>query len=278
MLKQVAEGVLIHQSEFCQSNAVVVHGRAGVLLIDPGVLDSELAGLADDLRELGQPVVAGFSTHPHWDHLLWHARLGAAPRYGTARGATTVRDRLSDPRAKARIAAELIPPDIAGQVPLDLLGLITGLPAETEQIPWDGPGVRIIEHQAHAPGHAALLIEERGVLVAGDMLSDVLIPMLDLSGTADPIEDYLAALRLLEGAADDADVLVPGHGSIGGADQVRARIDQDRAYVHALRDAHVLSDPRVGPSAKEGWDWVAGVHAGQLQHLAQRSERDGTPG
>ena len=24
---------------------------------------------------------------------------------------------------------------------------------------------------AHAPGHAALLIEERGVLVAGDMLS-----------------------------------------------------------------------------------------------------------
>ena len=78
----------------------------------------------------------------------------------------------------------LIPPDIAEQVPLDLLGLITGLPAETAQIPWDGPQVRIIEHQAHAPGHAALLIEERGVLVAGDMLSDVLIPMLDLNGTA----------------------------------------------------------------------------------------------
>ena len=278
MLKQVAEGVLIHESEFCQSNAVVVHGRAGVLLIDPGVLDSELAGLADDLRELGQPVVAGFSTHPHWDHLLWHARFGAAPRYGTACGAAFVRDRLSDPGAKARIAAQLIPPDIAGQVPLDLMGLITGLPAETAQIPWDGPGVRIIEHQAHAPGHAALLIEECRVLVAGDMLSDVLIPMLDLNGTADPIEDYLAALRLLEGVAGDVDVLVPGHGSIGGADQVHARIDQDRAYVHALRDAHVPSDPRVGPSAKPGWGWVGDVHNGQAQRLARRSERDGTPG
>jgi hypothetical protein len=44
------------------------------------------------------------------------------------------------------------------------------------------------------------LIEERGVLVADDMLSDVLIPLLDLNDTADPIEDYLAALRLLEGA------------------------------------------------------------------------------
>jgi glyoxylase-like metal-dependent hydrolase (beta-lactamase superfamily II) len=275
VLRQVAEGVLIHQSEFCQSNTVVVHGRAGVLLIDPGVQGHEMACLANDLSDSGQTVVAGFSTHPHWDHLLWHAGLGAAPRYGTARCADIARVLVSDAGWKARIA-EWIPPDIAEQVPLDLLGLITGLPAEMTRIPWDGPQVRIAGHQAHAPGHAALLIEERGVLVAGDMLSDVLIPMLDLNGTADPIGDYLAALRLLEGVAGDVDVLVPGHGSIGGADQVHARIDQDRAYVHALRDAGVPSDPRVGPSAT--FDWMSGVHARQLQRLAQRSERDGTPG
>jgi glyoxylase-like metal-dependent hydrolase (beta-lactamase superfamily II) len=269
VLTQVADGVLIHESEFGQSNAIVVHGRTGVLLIDPGVQGHEMACLANDLSDSGQTVVAGFSTHPHWDHLLWHAMFGAAPRYGTARCAATVRARLSDPRAKARIA-ELIPADIAEHVPLDLLGLITGLPAETARIPWDGPEVRIVEHQAHAPGHAALLIEERGVLVAGDMLSDILIPFLDLNGAADPIEDYLAALRLLEGAADDVDVLVPGHGSIGGADQVRARIEQDRAYVHALRDPGVPGDPRIGPSATFGKDWLPGAHERQLQHLARR--------
>ena len=107
---------------------------------------------------------------------------------------------------------------------------------------------------------------------------DVLIPMLDLNGTAAPIEDYLVALGLLEGVAGDVDVLVPGHGSIGGADQVHARIDQDRAYVHALRDAGVPSDPRVGPSATFGKDWLPGVHERQLQRLARRGERDGTPG
>jgi glyoxylase-like metal-dependent hydrolase (beta-lactamase superfamily II) len=266
MLIQVAEGVLVHQSNFLQTNAVVVLGRAGVLLVDPGVTGDEMTCLANDLRELGQPVVAGFSTHPHWDHLLWHASLCTAPRYGTARCAATVRDRLSDAGAKARVAG-MIPPDIVEQVPLDLLGLITGLPAETAQIPWDGPQVRIIEHQAHAPGHAALLIEERGVLVAGDMLSDVLIPMFNLNSTGDPIEDYLAALRLLEGVAGDVDVVIPGHGSIGGADQVSARIDQDRAYVHALRDADVLSDPRLGSSAY-GNDFLPGVHERQLQYLA----------
>ena len=73
MLRQVAEGVLIHESDFIQSNAVVVQGLAGVLLIDPGIEGSEMACLANDLSDSGQTVVAGFATHPHWDHLLWHA-------------------------------------------------------------------------------------------------------------------------------------------------------------------------------------------------------------
>jgi glyoxylase-like metal-dependent hydrolase (beta-lactamase superfamily II) len=272
VLREVAEGVLIHESEFVQSNAIVVHGRDGVLLIDPGVHGDELGCLANDLAESGQTVVAGFSTHPHWDHMLWHPRFGAAPRYATARCASTARDRLS---GGVEAVAKAV--GIPEQVPLELLGLITGLPAETARIPWDGPEVRIIEHQAHAPGHAALVIGERRVLVAGDMLSDVLIPMLDLRDTTDPIEDYLAALRLLEGVAGDVDVLVPGHGSTGEADQVHARIDQDRTYVHALRDARVPSDPRVGPSAKPGWEWVSSAHERQLQQLAQRSESEGTP-
>ena len=231
MLKQVAEGVLVHESEFIQSNSVVVQGRDGVLLIDPGITSDEMAALANDLRELGQPVVAGFSTHPDWDHVLWHPNFGDAPRYGTARCAASLQDLLSNADWKDRVA-EGLPPEYAEDIPMDLLGRITGLPAEAAQVPWDGPEVRIIEHQAHAPGHAALLIEERGVLVAGDMLSDILMPFLDLEA-ANPIEDYLAALLLFESVADDVIAVIPGHGSVGGAEQLRARIEQDRAYAEA---------------------------------------------
>ncbi|MEV4537759.1 MBL fold metallo-hydrolase [Asanoa sp. NPDC049518] len=269
MLSQVAEGVLVHESEFVQSNAVVVHGDAGgVLLVDPGVQSHEMACLASDLAPA--TVVAAFSTHPHWDHLLWHAAFGSAPRYCTARGAEAVREELSDPEAKARITEHLEPTGIADQVPLDLYGLVTALPAGTARVPWDGPHVRIIEHQAHAPGHAALFVQERGVLVAGDMLSDVFIPMLDLHGGEDPIEDYLAALGLLEAVAGDVDVVVPGHGSVGGAAELRTRIDRDRAYVLALRDGRHPDDPRIGPSAKPGWEWVSDVHEGQAKRVAER--------
>jgi glyoxylase-like metal-dependent hydrolase (beta-lactamase superfamily II) len=277
VLRQITEGVHVHQSKLLENNAVVVQGRAGVLVVDPGLTGDEMACLASDLRELGQPVVAGFATHPDWDHVLWHPELGDVPRYGTARCAAFLRDLLANPDWEAGVA-EGLPPEIAAEVPLDLFGRITGLPADATEVPWDGPEVRIIEHPAHAPGHAALFVPELGVLVAGDMLSDVLIPMLDNArSTNDPIEDYLLGLRSLEAIADDVDVFVPGHGSVGEAEQVRARIRQDRAYVEALREGAGPDDPRIGPLAKPGWEWVADVHTGQL-HQLQLATRAGSEG
>ncbi|WP_410646689.1 MBL fold metallo-hydrolase [Amycolatopsis sp. cmx-4-54] len=267
MLTQIAEGVLVHQSALLENNTVVVEGKDGVLLVDPGLTRDEMTCLANDLSESGRPVVAGFATHPDWDHVLWHIELGDAPRYGTARCAEYLRDLRSNADWKTGVA-EGLPPEIAGEMPLDLFGLITGLPAGTTWIPWNGPRIRIVEHPAHAPGHAALLIEERGVLVAGDMLSDVLVPMFDTDG--EPIDDYLTGLQVLEDVAGDIDVVVPGHGAVGGAGEARARIDLDRAYVHALRDGRAPDDPRIGPSAKPGWEWVGDLHAGQAQSLTRR--------
>ena len=109
MLTQVAEGVLVHQSELLQNNTAVVEGQAGVLLIDPGITGAEMVCLANDLRELNQPVVAGFSTHPDWDHVLWHADLGEAPRYGTARCAAFMRELRSNADWKARVSEGLPP-------------------------------------------------------------------------------------------------------------------------------------------------------------------------
>jgi hypothetical protein len=109
------------------------------------------------------------------------------------------------------------------------------------------------------------------------MLSGLFIPMLDeWNSTNDPIEEYLMGLRLLEDVADDVDVLIPGHGSVARADHVHARIELDRAYVHALRDGDAPDDPRIGSSAKPGWEWISDIHTGQAQSLAQR--RDATPG
>ncbi|MFC7617155.1 MBL fold metallo-hydrolase [Actinokineospora soli] len=103
MLIRVADGVLVHQSPLLRNNSVVVVGRAGVLLVDPGITGDEMACLVDDLAGLDLPVAAGFSTHPDWDHALWHAGFGSVPRYGTARGAAFLRELLADPGWRARV-------------------------------------------------------------------------------------------------------------------------------------------------------------------------------
>src|SRR5689334_8292418 len=167
MLNQVADGVWVRQSEWVWSNAIAVRGEDGLILVDPGIDGSDLNQLADDLGDLGIPVVAGFSTHPHWDHLLWHERFGDVPRYATATGVEFANETRTQ---------QLEGPEEDGgvDVPLDLIALITPVPADGGPVPGE-----VIEHRAHVVGHAAVLLSDRGVLLAGDMLSDILIPLFD---------------------------------------------------------------------------------------------------
>jgi len=93
MLNQVADGVWVRQSAWVWSNAIAVRGEGGFILVDPGIDGADQNQPADDLGRLGLAVVAGFSTHPHWDHLLWHPRFGDAPRYATPPAPTQVAGR-----------------------------------------------------------------------------------------------------------------------------------------------------------------------------------------
>lgn len=120
----------------------------------------------------------------------------------------------------------------------------------------------------HAQGHAALLVEDRGVLAAGDMVSDVLVPMPD-PGAASPLGDYLAALDLFEQVADGIDVFVPGHGSAGDAVEFRKRIEMDRAYLDSLGDGAGTDDPRI-TAPRPGWEWVSDFYSWQVQRFGPR--------
>lgn len=262
MLTPIAENVWVRESEFLQSNTTVVGGPSGLLLIDPGITEAELEALADEVRELG-PVLAAFSTHPDWDHALWHPALGDAPRFATAAGARVLGDFLATPDWR-EVIADFLPPEHLDEIPLETLAGLTALPEGATSLPWDGPALRLIEHRGHAEGHAAVLIEHAGVLVAGDMLSDTLIPFLD-GGAADPVGDYLEGLRRIEEVADAVRTVIPGHGSIGT--DVLARIALDRTYVEALRDGRDPSDdPRLAPGTPHA-DWLPDVHAAQLANL-----------
>ncbi len=248
MLNQVADGVWVRQSEWVWTNSIVVRGEDGLVLIDPGIEGSELEQLADEVAGLGVPMVAGFSTHPHWDHLLWPSGFDDVPRYATAA--------CADLAGKARGRAQEMAAESASGIPLDLVALVTPLPADGGPVPGE-----LIVHQAHAVGHAAILLADRGVLLAADMLSDLLIPMFD-SRQTDQLGAYETALDLLGEAVKDVDVVVPGHGAVAKGPEVAARLAADRAYIDALRRGEEPVDSRL--ESPDG-DWLAGPHQSNLE-------------
>lgn len=251
MLTQVADGVWVRQSEWVWTNSIVVRGEDGLILIDPGIEGAELDELADDVERLGVPVVAGFSTHPHWDHLLWHPRFGDVPRYATPACAELA--------GEARDQAQASAAEEATGVPLELVALVTPLPADGGPIPGE-----IIEHRAHAVGHAAILLADRGVLLAGDMLSDVLIPLFD-PRQDDQLGAYATALDRLGEATGQVDVVVPGHGAVAEGSEVAARLAADRAYIEALRRGEDPVDARLEQ------EWLfSGPHQSNLEQARGR--------
>jgi glyoxylase-like metal-dependent hydrolase (beta-lactamase superfamily II) len=71
------------------------------------------------------------------------------------------------------------------------------------------------------------------VLVCGDYLSPVEIPMLSPGGSA---EAYLATLRRLEAFVEQAEHVVPGHGEPLDAPRAAAILREDRAYLEGVLD------------------------------------------
>ncbi|MFD6133868.1 MBL fold metallo-hydrolase [Isoptericola sp. NPDC060257] len=233
-------------------------GGCAALLVDPAWEPDELVAVADGVDARGGRVVAGYATHAHHDHLLWHPRLGLdVPRWATARAARVARRERARLLAEARADAERYGGAGHPAEVLDLLGRVAPVPATARGVPDpDGvlPPTELVVHDGHAPGHGALWLPRSRVLVAGDVLSDVELPLpLDEiagGGAKESVERFLAGLDRLAPFVARCAVVVPGHGS-PTADAV-ARLDADRRYLDAVLGGRVVDDPRLGlPGAAE---------------------------
>jgi glyoxylase-like metal-dependent hydrolase (beta-lactamase superfamily II) len=250
---EVAPGVLVAVSSYATTTSTVVVGSSGeCLLIDPAVTVADLAGLAAELAARGLRPAVAWSTHPHWDHVLWSRELGDVPRYAAPAAATLME---TDRDNMLRYLEDSAPGHDRA-----LVGRLT--PLDAGAIPWDGPAAQLIVHDAHAPGHGAVFLPDTGVLVAGDMCSDIEIPLLDTEA-ADPLGDYRTGLTRLAAVAGVRHV-VPGHGHVGDADELRRRLALDFAYLDALPLGRPFGDPRLTGESPE---WMRNVHDEQVRYF-----------
>jgi glyoxylase-like metal-dependent hydrolase (beta-lactamase superfamily II) len=234
---EVARDVFVMTSARYTTTTTMVRRAGSLFLVDPAWTHTELDSIVDWIAAEGVRVTGAFATHAHHDHMLWHPRFGDAQRWTTPRSLQMLAEWRTD-------LEKQLGDDFPPEWPNPFDGL-QPLPSTTIPDPFGDDGadeaLLAVEHDGHAPGHAALWLEERGVLLAGDMLSDVELP---LPFSPDDLPAYLDALDRLAPVVRLASVLVPGHGH--PTDRPIQRLDADRRYLDAVLAGGDPDDYRRG--------------------------------
>ena len=251
--------VIVTVSRAYQTTCTLVRSGNEAFCVDSPVFPDELEVLPAIAEQAGFGIAGLLATHADWDHLLGRYAFPEAP-LGCAE--TTAAFLIGHPGAAQRqlrtFDEELY---VERPGPLKL-----GSPP-TQALPVPGHcGIGGQELELHpADGHTedgmAVWVPWARVLVAGDYLSPIEIPMLSETGSAGA---YLATLARLQPLVEQAEYVVPGHGAPIDGTRAAAILREDRAYVEALvergAEAKLPLARRTGVQRK--------IHAANAERLA----------
>lgn len=219
----------------CQAmNSLVLLREGHALVVDPGVLPSELDEIAARVAAAAprfERVALAF-THPHWDHVLGLPWFPGATTFAHAGFA----DELEREAAAVAAGAEAGLAGHGERLPHPFRPFTPAITARGTAAVRLGPfQVVTYDTPGHCGTHLALWLPEQGILAAGDLLSDIEIPWLDA-----PPWVYRASLKALHWLFEQEDVriLVPGHGPVAhGRTSGYRRLLRDMDYLLHLEEA-----------------------------------------
>jgi glyoxylase-like metal-dependent hydrolase (beta-lactamase superfamily II) len=225
--------VLVATSAAWQTTCTIVRGpvddaSAGAaegFVIDSPVLPQELEVLPTIMAQAGFPFTGLLATHGDWDHLLGRLAFGAEAPLGVAE--TTAARLTASPGDAARRLREFDQEWYLQRGAPLALGSLQALPVPGHL----DVGDRALELHptgGHTADGMAVWMPWARVLVAGDHLSPVELPMLSAGGSRSA---YLATLTRLRPLVEQADHVVPGHGAVLDGTRALAILREDVAYL-----------------------------------------------
>src|SRR6185503_8399559 len=189
---EVGPGVHVRQSKAFWMNSVVLRDPVHTVVVDPGVLPSELDDLVAFTAAAPSAATTLLFTHAHWDHVLGRPWWPAAKTIAHDRAIAEMR------RDEAKIQSEA--EKLAAEH-----GERWAKPFATFKVDSAISGLKFLKLDAwrlvlrDAPGHSdsqlSVQLPDLRILLAADMLSDIEIPTLD--GPVAPYRETLQALQLL---------------------------------------------------------------------------------
>jgi len=216
--------VLVATSRVYQTSCTAIRSGDEGFVVDSPVYPDELEVLPAVLEQAGFSASGLLATHGDWDHLL--GRL-AFP--GAALGvAETTAARLTGGPGAAQRELRAFDEEHYVERPSPLsLGQVQALPVPGH-VELGGQEIELHPADGHTADGMALWVPWAGVLVCGDYLSPVEIPMLSESGSRDA---YLATLERLRPLVAQAQWVVPGHGAPTDGPRASEILDEDVRYL-----------------------------------------------
>jgi glyoxylase-like metal-dependent hydrolase (beta-lactamase superfamily II) len=216
--------VLVATSRVYQTSCTAIRSGEEGFVVDSPVYPDELEVLPAVLEQAGFSASGLLATHGDWDHLL--GRL-AFP--GAALGvAETTAARLTGGPGAAQRELRAFDEEHYVERPSPLsLGQVQALPVPGH-VELGGQEIELHSADGHTADGMALWVPWAGVLVCGDYLSPVEIPMLSESGSRGA---YLATLERLRPLVAQAQWVVPGHGAPTEGPRASEILDEDVRYL-----------------------------------------------
>src|SRR5436305_2628123 len=175
----VDNDVIVFISRVWRTTCTAVRSGDEGFLIDSPVYPDELEAVAPVLEQAGFPVSGLLSTHADWDHLLGRLAFSQAA-LGCAE--STARRLSSEPGAAQRKLREFDEQHyIERSRPLSL-GSVQALPVPGHVSLGPERELELHPTGGHTADGMAIVIRWAGVLVCGDYLSPVEIPMISPGG------------------------------------------------------------------------------------------------
>jgi glyoxylase-like metal-dependent hydrolase (beta-lactamase superfamily II) len=257
-MRAVALGrdAIVVTSSIWQTNAVALRSGEEAVLIDSPYFPDELDMLPALLDQAGFAPSGLLATHGDYDHLLGRLAFpGMALGVGELTGERLRREPGAAQRALRDADAKHY---VARTTPLSL-GQVQELPVPGK-IELGAEELEAHPAEGHTADGVAYVARFASVMVCGDYLSDVEIPMISPGGALD---DYRATLARLAPLVEAVDTVVPGHGAPHDRETTLRILDEDVEYLDAL-ERGVTQLPKGRDSAEQ-----KRIHSENLQALAR---------
>ena len=243
--------VIVFISRVWQTTCTAVRGGDEAFVIDSPVYPDELEALPAVLEQAGFPIAGLLATHADWDHLLGRLAFAGAS-LGCAQSSAA---RLSaEPGGAARQLRQFDEQHYVERTAPLSLGSLQALPVPGHLSLGSDTELELHLADGHTADGMAIWIAGAAVLVCGDYLSPVEIPMISDGGS---LAAYAATLERLRPLVERAETVVPGHGAPLGREQARAILEEDSEYLQALTADGI--DAPLPPSRRSARQ--RGIHA-----------------